>query len=530
MRTWSLILLASCAAQPFETPVELPRAEHGTDADLTGARRIHLTHEGAVLVDGEELSLDALAARLPPDEPPPLLCIDRRAPVAHAVWLLATLGDRPAWIGVEDRGRLRVLAVPDEGKVRENSWLTPDEGGRPQILVDLEDWDEGPVCRVPVLESGEWVLALVKLDLLRGSVRAFCGAIEREPFAVVSADSHFPFQTLVTVVDALHAEGVRDAIWPRVPPHAWMRAQPRLPPPAHRQPMGNYDSSWKDAPSLALPLAPAGIEDRDDDPDDRVILNLDRHGQILYKSRRITLDELSTVLDKASRLYDLKMRAADKSGRDEEGWSRLFVLLRGDRDAPWQHVQWMLAVLREQRFSKIQLAVMRVADVRYTAEEARTLGAERGPRQPPPDGVLEWKLPCPLPKQALSSARAASIRPVRETLGDWGEHRVPVPTEVAYGVDGRETADVRGLAGLVAEGDAVLLDPLPNVPWKFVVAAVNALRAGGAAEIDFAPGPPPSEPQRRLELLPYPGHPNAFALPYEPADEPEWPEERPQPR
>ena len=43
------------------------------------------------------------------------------------------------------------------------------------------------------------------------------------------------------------------------------------------------DLSQKDIAELTLPIAYMASEDKDDDPDDRIILNIDKQGQLLFK-------------------------------------------------------------------------------------------------------------------------------------------------------------------------------------------------------------------------------------------------------
>jgi len=137
------------------------------------------------------------------------------------------------------------------------------------------------------------------------------------------------------------------------------------------------DLSQKDIVELTLPLAHMSLEDKADDIDDRVILNVDTHGQVLYHKKAISLDELSTILKDQKRLYDLKMKAKGESGMiDINGQkaSKLYVLLRADRDTPWQHVQWLMSIMAEQKLYKLQFATKKYADSKYTPDEVKELG------------------------------------------------------------------------------------------------------------------------------------------------------------
>ncbi|MHC4223958.1 MAG: ExbD/TolR family protein [Planctomycetota bacterium] len=141
------------------------------------------------------------------------------------------------------------------------------------------------------------------------------------------------------------------------------------------------DLSQKDLANLTLPLAYKAVQDKADDPDDRLILNIDDMGRLLYKGKARTLDELGTILDQAKRVYNLKMRAKGKEGEDDFGGmkaSKLYVLLRADRDTPWQHVQWIMTIMAEQKLYKLQFATKKYVDSSY-----------RGRKW---DGKEEWEM------------------------------------------------------------------------------------------------------------------------------------------
>lgn len=123
------------------------------------------------------------------------------------------------------------------------------------------------------------------------------------------------------------------------------------------------DLTQKELAALTLPIAHMAEEDKDDDLDERVILNVDKNGRILYKGKAISLDELGTILRQRKDAYELKMKREGKSGlEDLPGGgkaSKLYVLLRADKDTPWQHVQWIMTVMAEQKLYKMQFATRR---------------------------------------------------------------------------------------------------------------------------------------------------------------------------
>jgi len=129
------------------------------------------------------------------------------------------------------------------------------------------------------------------------------------------------------------------------------------------------DLTHKDLADLTLPLASQAVEDKADDPDGRIILNVDKFGQIHFHGQTVNLDELKAALKNEKAAYDQKMKNQGKSGlEDLPGGvkaSKLFVLLRADKDTPWQHVQWLMTIMAEVGLYKMQFACKRYVDKSY---------------------------------------------------------------------------------------------------------------------------------------------------------------------
>lgn len=139
------------------------------------------------------------------------------------------------------------------------------------------------------------------------------------------------------------------------------------------------DLKTKDLAEMTLPVAYMAEEDKNQETDDRVILNIDRYGGLMWKGKAVNLDELGTVLSTSRDKYELKMRQAGKSGMEDLPGggraSKLYVLLRADKDAPWQHVQWLMTIMAEQKLYKLQFATKKFKDGFISAEEATILDA-----------------------------------------------------------------------------------------------------------------------------------------------------------
>jgi biopolymer transport protein ExbD len=139
------------------------------------------------------------------------------------------------------------------------------------------------------------------------------------------------------------------------------------------------DLNQKDLVDLTLPVAHKAEDDKGQEEDDRVILNVDKYGQVIWKQKIVNLDELGTILANAKDKYELKMRQQGKTGLEDIGGgnkaSKLYVLLRADKDTPWQHVQWLMTVMAEQKLYKLQFATKKFRSGDYTEAEANALDA-----------------------------------------------------------------------------------------------------------------------------------------------------------
>ena len=129
------------------------------------------------------------------------------------------------------------------------------------------------------------------------------------------------------------------------------------------------DLNQKDLASLTLPLAHMADQDKANDPDDRVILNVDMEWFIHWKGKKVNLDELGAILGNLKDKYELKKRAKGESGLEPLPGggtaSKLFVLLRADKETPWQHVQWLMTIMAEQKLYKMQFATKKFADAGF---------------------------------------------------------------------------------------------------------------------------------------------------------------------
>jgi len=277
------------------------------------------------------------------------------------------------------------------------------------------------------------------------------------------------------------------------------------------KPQAPADLAQPDLTPLTLPVASQGVADKGDDPHDRLVINVGAKGFVYWKGKKITLDELGAILSNRKEVYNLKMRAKGESGMEKlRGGgtaSKLYVLLRADKETPWQHVLWLMTIMAEQKLYKLQLAVSRVADRAYTEAEAARLGAEWVDRAPPEKPRLDAKLDAFLPRDEFhpppgtpETRAVMHIMARKEIAAKWGPEGVPVrkPTAFKYRLGGRTFDSLehvgkwigdalraaRGAPGTQVVGE---IQGGHKVPFKQIVAVLNQFHARGVTQVGFQP-------------------------------------------
>ncbi len=135
--------------------------------------------------------------------------------------------------------------------------------------------------------------------------------------------------------------------------------------------MLSVDLSQKDYAALNLPRARNGVEDKDPSaggtkerrPEDtRFIVNLKADGNIVFKKKEWGLNSKDpAVQDKA--LENLRVEliklCRKPELREADGASKVSILIRGDRQAKWRYVQWIMQVCADPQIKiyKLQFAV-----------------------------------------------------------------------------------------------------------------------------------------------------------------------------
>ena len=119
--------------------------------------------------------------------------------------------------------------------------------------------------------------------------------------------------------------------------------------------MLTLDMSQKELAVLDLPRANNGIEDKDPstntkgkkEDNTRFTINLEPKGTVYFKGERWSFsDEDPKKQDQSLENLRQALRALTRPAklRDERGFSKVMVLIRGDRQAKWKYVQWIMQV------------------------------------------------------------------------------------------------------------------------------------------------------------------------------------------
>ncbi len=237
-----------------------------------------------------------------------------------------------------------------------------------------------------------------------------------------------------------------------------------------------------------LPVASTSVQDKDNDYDDRVILNLTATGRLIllvdHEPTDVTLAEFGAHLAATAQAYGPKMsareRTAFETASDGSRWSKLFVLLRADQDASWQHVRWVMAELSAARIYRLQFGTRIYAGPDLTPAQAERRWAAREIFFPPP--MLVGKFSCYLatrkyPPDTSFVEVSVSGSPAQYTLGS------------------DLTADADVLFGWVQAAEKALREDAFDVLCQIrapshtrfgaVVEALNAFHRVGIMKIDF---------------------------------------------
>ena len=505
----AVFAVASCQA----IEIGLPDASRSVAArDDDGRLVVVVTRDAQIFHGGKNLTLDELAEVFKiawaGRETQILLRPDADARWCHVQWVLTVAAEHcrpPVEFAVQRDGQERTLRACNH----RGTWATLYDHSFAtfsHISVEILTSDGNSTYRMGERET-------TNLRQLRRWIREVADLAGPSIFAI-EASMQTPALQCLAVLDAFPETDVTWVTWGLQAPHPWVRDQRRLPePPEDGVPLVRWlitDIAAPDVVPMSLPVASWAEDDLDNDPQARVIVNLDRKGQLVQKRRNalrvchwttVSLAELRAILDEASRSTGYENAAPDGTRA-----SKLYVLLRADKDTPWRHVKWILAVLREAKIYKLQFGVTRSVDLSYTEKEARQLNATRRSVLPGTGDLLAEKLPCFLRTSDTAPKNVVDVI-LRQTAQG----------EVVYRYLERETRDLKVLTTWIANrqgvssGESVLCGRITasdEVPFKYVVAVVSRFAAADVGsecwfEIQFTDIAPVPSRIRRLMRFPH---------------------------
>jgi len=220
-----------------------------------------------------------------------------------------------------------------------------------------------------------------------------------------------------------------------------------------------------------LPTTKFGVFDTDFP--DRVLVYYDAAGQILFRGRRTTYAEFERLLTQRPDLD---------------------LLLLADKNAPFQHLAWLLDAARAAGRRRV-----------YLGAERRTWRVGGWP-------MVEVEIPLRADEGGRTLRLLAGMEAPRPWGPDMARTTVLMPTAVAYVSGDRRAQDASVVWEWSCEGPFDVVEVAPRVPLRFLIAAFDEITRTGHAlpaigsHFPFRdePRPPPSDAARARQLLPYP--------------------------
>ncbi len=493
--------LVACGAEtekadtraPAQETLPLPTVAAAKPGGGASIFVVGVTRKGQITLNGEAVTINKMIAAVKAgDRGAVTLRGHRYARWMHVQWVMAALGAagcKEVRCAVHTvKGSEGVVAVP----VYPGHWeqrfggIAPDDRAVPVRLHVVADESAHGTAAVYHLEGNNTFVTRDTKAVAQWS-KAKVERRDRSKRAIgeISASGTVPYEAVAAAMAAMQAASVERFDVGLEGLHPWDRDRQTLPAPPSKKLIHRWFVTDLSIPTLVplnLPVADMSQSDNDNDPNDRLILSLTATGKLIHKDREIRLAALAKTLASRANAYDKKMREYEKEGfektPDGRRWSKMFVLLRADQDAPAQHVRWIMAELLAQGFYKLQCAARREPSADRTQEALDRAWAGRETEWPPP--TLDGKLQCFLPttSETQESYIEVAIRsgPAMYTLGD------------------QETSDLRVVRALILRATKArkglravgLLRCGSGTSMRDVMAALNSFAKIGITKVDFA--------------------------------------------
>ena len=188
---------------------------------------------------------------------------------------------------------------------------------------------------------------------------------------------------------------------------------------------------------LELPSSAKAERDSDPKATDRITVELTRHGVIRLDGKAVNLNQLGEALKhKAAVHHGIKKAVGESGWEDIPGGgkaSKLFLMIRADKQAPWQHVQWLLTEAAMNKYYKIYFVATR-ADGKPGRVNAFL---------PTDKGVVRRAANAEVLTEVMVSVHLVARK---ERAQKWGDLEINMPTAFRYKFGDRETADLQAVS------------------------------------------------------------------------------------
>jgi len=238
---------------------------------------------------------------------------------------------------------------------------------------------------------------------------------------------------------------------------------------------------------VALPVAKQGVAVKGGP----FVVHLSKQGQITVGPELVTLDGLAKKVRVSAVAAGFDILPGGAKG------SKLHVLLRAYQAAVWQHVQWILTVLAQEKVYKTAFAVS-------TGKLVAHLPVDIAVGQPRNEIMVSIHI-------VARKEKPATFGPPERM------QRVTMPTTVKYRFSDREVHERDLVAKWILEAkdlveadegdDVALVGEIKaghKVPFHFVVGVLDEFHDAGLKTVRFYGTQIPTEALRRKLSLPYP--------------------------
>ena len=184
-----------------------------------------------------------------------------------------------------------------------------------------------------------------------------------------------------------------------------------------------------------------------------IVLTVTRDGTILERGRELSFQDLRSTL----RQFSATLRAREKAeGRHPRGFaSRGCVLLRADKDLPWQAIQWLMMAVAEAKIYRMFHGVLPEKGFSEGAL-ALFLPTDKGISPMAQEPIEEILLPFAVSYSGPEADSSAAFKPLKQALARAGKIKHRVTIKASH-----------------------------NAPYGFILRLADVLLRAGVKKLDF---------------------------------------------